>query len=713
MKRLFLLTILSLALLAPPAPLTPAAEAQVDDYRDIEFPPLADFEIPEPEVFELPNGMKIFLLEDHELPLVDLTARIRTGSIYEPADKVGLAAIAGAVQRTGGTRSMTGDEIDDFLESRAASVETGTSSTVGFAGMDSLADDFDEVLPIFVEVLRYPEFSEDKIELEKVQANSAIARRNDSVGAITGREFSKLIYGEDSPLARVEEYATIDAITRDDLMAWHGRFYHPNNIYIGVVGDFDSGEMKRKLTEAFADWQRGPDFDGGSLSVEGDDQAGVFFIEKSDVTQANIRLGHLGITYDNPDYFPVVVMNEVLGGGFSARLFSRIRSEQGLAYNVGGRVGASFLHPGVTSFSMSTKSETMGEAVDALFKEVRGMITEPATERELQLAKESLLNSFIFNYATKGQVLGQQMLFTYYGLPLDFLEKYRANIEKVTREEVMRVAEQYLHPDKAQLLVVGKAADFDRPMSSFGEVAEIDISIPPPPSNEVAVEVTDESLTAGAELLAQMAGAVGGESAADLAAFRTVDQVTVTTPNGPMQVRQEFLLALPDSFHVIIELPMGVQTMTVSDGGGSQSFQDQSRELPADQVEKQLADLGRNLLYLARFSESEEIEAVAGGSDEVGGVACRWLEVTLGASSRLCIDAEGLVLKQTYQSVHPFTQAPGSFEVLYSDYREVAGFRVPHKQVTSIDGAEFTTTTRETIEINPDVDPALFERPAA
>ncbi len=708
MRRALLTTALSLALAAPPA------GAQVDDYREIEFPPLSEFQIPTPEVYDLANGMKVFLLEDHELPLVEITARIRTGAVWEPPGKTGLASIAGAVQRTGGTRSMNGDEIDDFLEARAASVETSISSTVGFASMDCLADDVDEVLPVFVEVLRYPEFSEDKIELAKVQANSAIARRNDNVNAITAREFNRLVYGADSPLGQIEEYATIAAITRDDLVAWHTRYYHPNNIYIGVVGDFDSAEMKRKLEAAFGDWPAGPAFEAPEIEVPAEDRAGVYFIEKSDVTQANIRIGHLGITYDNPDYFPVVVMNEVLGGGFSARLFSRIRSEKGLAYGVGGRVGASFLHRGVASFGMQTKSETMGEAVDALFKEVRGMITEPATERELSLAKDSLLNSFVFNYASKAQVLGQQMLFSYYGLPLDFLEKYRSNIEKVTGEDVQRVAETYLHPDKAKLLVVGKAADFDRPLASFGEVVELDITIPPPPSLEPELEVTAASRAAGAEILASMSAAIGGSSPETLTAFRTVDEIVVSMDGQTMAIQQDLVLVLPDRMHVTVRLPMGEQVLVVSDGRGFQRMGAQSSELPPEQVQRQLADLGRNLLYLARYSDSPTVEAVAAGAGEVEGVTCGWIEVRMGeAASRLCVDGEGRVLKQTFQSIHPFTRAPGSFEVVYSDYREVAGFLVPHRQSTKIDGVDFSTSTRQRAEINPEVDPALFERPAA
>ena len=217
-----------------------ASPAQVESYREIDYPELAEFQIPEPEVFELDNGMTIFLLEDHELPLVDVLARIRTGAVYEPADRTGLAGIAGAVQRTGGTRSMPGDEIDDFLEARAASVETGISSAVGFASMSSLTDDFDEVLAVFHDVLRYPAFSQDKIDIAINQARSGIARRNDDVGSITSREFGRLIYGAESPLSRLTEYATLAAIERQDLVRFHAEYYHPNNVLLGVVGDFDS-----------------------------------------------------------------------------------------------------------------------------------------------------------------------------------------------------------------------------------------------------------------------------------------------------------------------------------------------------------------------------------------------------------------------------------------------------------------------------------------
>lgn len=482
MKQLHSLALTLARTLAIALAVAGAASAQVDDYRALKFPPLAEFEIPRPQTFELDNGLKVFLMEDHELPLIEVSARIRTGSVWEPADQTGLAGIAGTVQRTGGTVSMSGDEMDDFLEARAASVETSIGGTVGFASMDCLREDFDEVLLLFVEVLRQPRFSPDKLQIAKAQAAAGVARRNDSVGSITSREFSRLMYGLESPLSRLTEFATLAAIGRQDLVDWHARWYHPNNIYVGVVGDFEPQAMRSKLEAAFGGWERGPQAETPAVDYAAGKKGGVYFIEKSDVTQANVRFGHLGITVDNPDFFSIQVMNEVLSGGFSGRLMRNIRTNKGLAYGVGGGVGSSFLYPGVTGFTLQTKSETMGEAVDALREEIAGMIERPITAEEMARAKDSILNSFVFNYASRRQVLAQQMLYAYYGLPEDFLELYRKNIEAVTRDDVARVAVRYLHPAEAALLVVGNPADFDRPLASFGAVEKIDITIPPPPA---------------------------------------------------------------------------------------------------------------------------------------------------------------------------------------------------------------------------------------
>jgi len=453
------------------------AGAQAKDWREIRKPPLRAFVPQQPRRIALANGLVVFLQEDHELPLVRGTARIRGGAREEPAAKVGLLGLYGQAWRTGGTKAKTGDQLDDELEARGARVESGAGLDSTVLSWDCLKESFDPVFATWLELLRSPEFRDDKLALAKRQLQTGIARRNDDPSGIASREARKLGYGKESPYARTAEYATVAAVTREDLLAWHAATVHPNNLILGVVGDFDSKAMEARLRKALGSWPRGSAAVKPAAAIA-PAKPGVYFVEKDDVTQSNIRLVHEGIRRDNPDYFAVEVMNEVFGGGFSARLFSNIRSKKGLAYSVGGGIGAPFDYPGVFQLSMSTKGGSTAAAIDALYEEIDNLLKNPATAEELARAKDSILNSFVFNFDTKQEVMAERMLYEFYGYPPDFLERYRAAIEKVTTADVARVARSYVHKDKLALLVVGKAQDFDRPLDSFGPVTNLDITIP-------------------------------------------------------------------------------------------------------------------------------------------------------------------------------------------------------------------------------------------
>jgi predicted Zn-dependent peptidase/outer membrane lipoprotein-sorting protein len=709
-NRTFVKTAVVLGLLA--ALIVPAAAKVAKDHTKIKSPPLPEFEIPQPEIYTLPNGMTVLLMEDHELPLINVSARIRTGSQYEPADKTGLAGIMAQAQREGGTKNMSGDEIDDYLADRAAFVETGMGGDSGFASMNCLKDDFADVLRVFHDVLRYPVFDEAKIEVAKSQAGAGIARRNDDIGQITGREFNKLIYGEDSPLARNIEYATIAAVTRDDLVAWHKKFYHPNNIMLGIVGDFDSAAIKKTLEETFGGWEKGADFNEPAPAYKAEMEPGVYFIPKEDVTQANIRMGHLGITMKNPDFFNVQVMNEVLGGSFASRLFSNVRSKKGLAYSVFGGVGASFQYPGVCQVGLQTKSETMGEAVDALREEVMGIIDNPPDEEELRRAKDSILNSFVFNYASRQQVLGQQMTYAYHGMAPDFLEQYRANVEKVKPADVARVAKEYVLPGKSVLLVVGKPDDFDRPVSSFGEVKEIDISIPPPPDTGPKVVRSDASLEAGAGLIGAAARKLGGADFASSTAVRSTSKFEVNLGGTKIGMTQKAVIEYPDRVRIEMQTPMGDQLMVMNGDKGWSTTQGITTQMPQPAVEQQLEQRYHDVNFLLRYSGEADFEAAAGDEEEVNGAACRLVMVTYGGqSTRLWIDSDGLIHKFSYQGPNPMSGAEGTFEVFLSEYAERDGRMVPHKQLINFDGQELATVTLEELEFNPTIAEDAFVAP--
>ncbi|HEX6850796.1 MAG TPA: insulinase family protein [Candidatus Polarisedimenticolaceae bacterium] len=687
------------------------AFAQAKVYTDIKYPTLPDFKVPQTESFTLKNGMRVWLMPDTELPLITVTARVRAGSYLEPADKIGLGSVLGQAQRSGGTASMPADTMDEFLAAKAANVETFVDDDVSGASMNCLKQDFDDVLKVFVDVLRNPAFPQDKIDLAKVQERTGIARRNDDINGIAGRELRKLVYGADSPLARTTEYATVAAITRDDVVAFHKKYWQPNNVLLGVVGDFDSKEMRKKIEAAFGAWPKGAEAPLPTPAYRKEANPGVFFVEKSDVTQATVGMAHLGIDRKNPDFFAVQVMNEVLGGGFSARMFSNIRSKKGLAYSVGGGLGAGFTAPGLFQAQMQTKSASVFDAVAALREEISGIITNPASDEELKRAKESILNSFVFNYDSRDKILGQQINNAYYGLPANYLETYRANIEKVTKEDVARVAKQYVKPDALTVMIAGKAADFGKPLSTLGKVTTLDITIPPPPDAAPKVAKTGATAAAGKQVLARAAAALGGKDATSVKAIRAKTKRTINFGGQKIQLGQTLLLAFPDRMHVTIQSPMGEQTIVVAEDASFMTSGGQVRDLPPPAVEKAKKDLAHDLRSIVRYAG--DAEAVGAGKEDVDGVACDVVSVTLrGVESRLWVASDGKVLRQTYQGETP-QGAPGAYDVRFSDYRDVGGRQVPHKQVVTIDGQEFATYDLESFEVDPVVDAAAFQKPAA
>ena len=458
----------------------PPVGAQVKHVGELTYPPLPEIEIPQPARVVLDNGMIVLMMEDHELPLVRVSAWIRTGSRLEPADKIGLAGLTGSVMRAGGTSTMSGDALDDYLEGKAAFIETAIGETAGTASMSCLADDFQEVLQAFVDVLRHPAFEPEKLVIAKNKAMASIARQNDDPDAILGREFGKLVYGKNSPYARTPTYTTIGSITREDLIEWHKKYFHPNRLIVGLVGDFQQKAALALLNKFVRDWAPGSSVEDKTASYQPVTPPGVFYVEKNDMTQSKMMMGYLGVQRRNPDYYPLVIVNQILSGSFGARLFSNIRSKQGLAYDVHGGIGFQWDYPGLAELSMSTKTETTGKGIDALIAEAKRMITNPPTDKEVTKAKASILNSFVFSVDSPKKVLGKVLTYEYYGYPLDWLARFRKGIEQVTIDQVRGAAQKYLRPDDFAILIVGPRNGIASTLARYKTVQELDITIPKP-----------------------------------------------------------------------------------------------------------------------------------------------------------------------------------------------------------------------------------------
>ncbi|NET48512.1 MAG: insulinase family protein, partial [Merismopedia sp. SIO2A8] len=394
----------------------PALAGQVRHYDELTFPPLPEIEIPEYEFFTLDNGLQVFLMEDHELPLISGRALVRTGNRFEPTDKVGLASVVGEVMRTGGSTHYPADELNAYLEAHAASIETSISTSAGNATFKSLTEDTPEVMERFADVVRHPQFPQDKIDLSLKQIGGTIARRNDDAEDIASREFRKLIYGDTSPYARTVEYQTIGNISRDDIVDFYGQSFRPDQMMLGINGDFDPVEMRSLIEAYFGDWtvSSPPTLPTTLPEVAQQQQGGIFFVNQPQLTQSSVQLGHLGGRLDAPDFAALSVMNEVLNG-LGGRLTNEVRSRQGLAYLVYSFWSARYDYPGIFISGGQTRSESTVPFIQSTLKEIEKIRSTPITDDELNQAKDAVLNSFVFNFERPSQTLRRVMRYAYYG----------------------------------------------------------------------------------------------------------------------------------------------------------------------------------------------------------------------------------------------------------------------------------------------------------
>lgn len=461
----------------------PAVAVTARHYDELTFPPLGDVEIPAFERYELDNGLVVYLMEDHELPLVQGSVTFNTGSRFDPPGQVGLASLVGDAMRLGGTESHSSDELNRLLEQRAASVETGIDTNSGNAGFNCLTEDLPVVFGLFSEVVRQPAFETDKLTLLKNQNRGAIARRNDDPDDITRREFRKLVYGTQSPYARVIEYDTLNAIDREDMLAFYRASVRPERTILSIVGDFDPGTMKALIAEQFGDWNPA-DSDAIDFDLPTVDQAqtGVFLVNQPQLTQSSIQIGHLGGQLNNPNHGSLAVLNEVLNG-FGGRLFNELRSRQGLAYVVYAFWAPRYDHPGTFIGGGQTRSDATVPFIQAFMDEIDKVRAEPISAAELQAAKDAVLNSFVFNFQSPEQTLSRLIRYEYYDYPADFVFQFREDVENVTAAGVLQAAQENLKPEQIVTLVVGNADEIQPPLSQLGPdvtVTQVDISIPEP-----------------------------------------------------------------------------------------------------------------------------------------------------------------------------------------------------------------------------------------
>jgi zinc protease len=426
------------------------------------------------ETAVLSNGIRVFLVEDHEIPVVTVQAYIRGGSYYDPAGKEGLASLTVTCLRAGGTKRWAPDVLDEELEHRAVRLSAWAGGEMINGSVNALAKDFDWALDTFADVMLRPAFRAANVKVERAQMLDSVARRWDRPGTIMSHKFSEVMYGKDSPEARRDGKASLSRITVKDMRAFHARHFAPRHIMLGAYGDFDTPELLRKLEAAFGALPAGGEELPELPAITHRAERKIYYVHRPGLKQTHIRLGHLGVNRHDPDMRRIEVMNNIFSGGMGARLFSKIRTEKGLAYSVWGNLGGG-RDRGAFSVGCQTKPESTLEAVEAMLAETARLRAEPPTAEEMERARRTTVNGFVFQFEDASDVLWKTVSNVFYGYPPDYWETYLDKIRAVTPEEVQAVAQKHIHSDNLFILVVGDEALFGegKSLSALGEVVPL------------------------------------------------------------------------------------------------------------------------------------------------------------------------------------------------------------------------------------------------
>lgn len=471
--RAFLVSFLILPLLACAGTAHPekSAETVRSPLAELRFAPL-EFHVPDVEHVQLPNGIRLYLKEDHELPLVSATVMVAAGSISVPGEKTGLGGLLAAGLRTGGAGTQSPLAVDASLERMAADLGVNTDTYTTSFELSMQAKDLEAGMTILADMLRRPQFDPQRHELARRQAIEAVRRQNDEPEQVATRAIMRAIYG-DHPLGRTPTEQTVAAVTRDDLLRFHQQFFFPNNVWLAVTGDFDRQRLMAVLGQLFGDWQPGK-FVAQAIPPIAPVPGPLVLLAAKEIPQTTVLIGELGIDKSAPDLQAVRVMNYILGGGsFNSRLMREIRSNRGLAYSVYSYFQVGRRLPGPFIAGTETKSGSTMEAVRLIREIIGEMQQQPVREEELRLAKDSLVNSFIFAFTDTHETVTQQMRLDFYDYPEDYLRTLRQKVAAVTAVDVQRAAREHLDPARQKIVLVGNPAAFDGDPALLGPLKQI------------------------------------------------------------------------------------------------------------------------------------------------------------------------------------------------------------------------------------------------
>lgn len=704
---------------APGAPGAPAAAGRgqgtasaaratngVPSPKDLKYPPLRVIQTPNAATFTLPNGMKVYLLEDHELPAVSGMALVRTGKLLDPPHRAGMAQLAGITMRTGGTAVKTGEQIDTLLDNVAANMESVISDSAGTFSFTALKEHAPATFQLFKEMLTQPGFRQDKLELARTQLRSAVAHRNDDGRVIARREFASLIYGKDAPLGWQQEYATIDRISRNDLRGFHQRYFFPANVMLGVLGDFNTAEMKASIEKLFADWTVQqppvPEF----AKITNAPSPGVFLAEKKDIPQTFFTIGQMGGQRNEKDCAALEILTGILGGGSQSRIAVHLRTKLGIPNDVSATWDPGYAHPGLFEISGSTRSVSTVGTIKAIEEEIDRVRTAEVTEDEWRTARDAAAYSLAFTHDSGAKLFARQMVLDYYGYPKDYLSQYQKALESVTRADVLRVAKQYLNPAKLSVVVAANPIMFGEPLEKLGPVTKLDLLIPE--AQPEVVQSSEASLAEGKQILLKAQAAAGG--AEKLAAVKDYTmlaeyQIDPAVPNiGGSKIVQTDKWVAPSTFRQDATLPAGRVTAYTDGKIGWISTQQGWGALAGGPRSQVLGDLFR-IYYRLLLSDRLEGRTVNATDESSVQITDTTGQVTSVEFDRLT----HLPKRVSYDTLQA-GGGPVYSEDVYEDFRDVGGIKVPFKITINQGGRRFSDVVVKDYKINTGLVPLELAR---
>ncbi len=727
-----------------------AVSAQIQDWpterpprplpaRDVNFPPY--------QVRTLANGLQVIAVSHHEQPAVSVRLIVRAGGAQDPADKPGVAYVAAALLDQG-TTSRNAEQIANAIDSIGGAIGAGAGTDLTFINAAVMKDSLGVGLDLVADLARHPAFAPEEIDRQRQQISSGLKVSYDDPGYLAGVVFDRLVYGF-HPYGRPDSGtpASIAAMTREDLLAYHQRWFGANNAILAIVGDVTAEEAFAGAERAFGGWARVEAAPVKAVEPPPPTRR-VIIIDKPGAVQTEIRVGGISLPRRHADYLALDIASKILGGEGGNRLHRVLRSERGLTYGASADLNA-LKDTGDLVAETNTRTATTAEALRIIVDEIFRLQKQRVQTRELADAQEYLTGSFPLTIETPGAIALQVLNAVFYGVDLDELQTYRQRVSALTVDDIQRVAQQYLHPDRLAIVLVGDASVFAKQLAGVGfdqveriPIADLDLTAPDlrrrstpafrPPKDEDRKDETASGPSdngdggrqappvASDDLRSLIARAVSAKGGADLLrSIRTAKAtgtMTVHDDRGQVQITTTTSIRYPGAFRVDAQTPRGPLVQVFTSGDAWVQDERGPRSAPRQVADDMRFNVQRDAVPMLLGLSDGRLSARKLPDVTIDGRSMTALEVQAPGMAPVTVlldPATALIVRIGYS----VTGAPGGpastteMEETYSDYRDIGGLKVAHKAVVLRAGKPFIERVVRRFEFNVPLDPALFTKP--